>query len=186
MGLFNFFRKKHNQEPSFDSLGGSHDPERPEVTREKFIEEEKPSEQPTSLRVWNIEYLFEFLNRNHEEKGYDDALRNPDSSHLDQNLLLIKNELGRTIKKVKTFYEGFMKEIDFHIETRSRNGMIDTVDELKTKREIAQNHVEKIIGIETEAQNDRGDGQGVLLSYTRGFKNGLAAISHHSILKRQI
>jgi len=38
--------------------------------------------------------------------------------------------------------------------------------------------------IEEDAKNDKGVGQGIILSYTRGFRNGLAAISHHSILRK--
>src|SRR6185437_12748541 len=171
MGLFSFFRNKKNNAILANPFGGSISPERPEVQKETFIEEEKTSSELRTEHAWNIDYLFEILNRDHEQRGYDDALRNPDSSHLDQNVLLLKNELGRTIKKVKTFYDSFMKEIDFHIESRSRNGMIDTVDELKMKREIAQNHVQKILEIETDAQKGQGDSQGISLSYTRGFKN---------------
>jgi hypothetical protein len=40
--------------------------------------------------------------------------------------------------------------------------------------------------IEDSAKNNTGDSQGMLISYTHGFKNGLAAISHHAILKRKL
>lgn len=132
----------------------------------------------------NIELLFDFLDKNHENKGYDDALMNPDVSHLEQNIQSLRNQLERTIRRVKTFYEDFIKEIDFHIDSRSRSGMVDVVDELKMKKSIAESHVQKVLDIENEAQNETGDSQGMIISYTRGFMNGLSAISHHTILKR--
>ena len=35
-----------------------------------------------------------------------------------------------------------------------------------------------------EAEKQTGDGEGIFLSYTLGFKNGLAAITHHEILRK--
>lgn len=132
----------------------------------------------------NIELLFDFLDKNHETKGYDDALMNPDVNHMEQNIQALKNQLERTIRRVKTFYEDFIKEIDFHIDSRSRSGMVDVVDELKMKKSIAESHVQKVLDIEVEAKSNTGDSQGMIISYTRGFMNGLSAISHHTILKR--
>ena len=126
----------------------------------------------------------QFLEKNYETKGYDDALINPDNTHLEQNIAALKNDLERTIRKVKTFYEDFIREINFHISSRSRSGMIDTVEELQVKKETAENHVKQVIEIEQEANNNKGVGQGIIISYTRGFRNGLAAISHHSIMNR--
>jgi hypothetical protein len=62
--------------------------------------------------------------------------------------------------------------------------MIDTVEELTVKKETAVNHIAQILEIEADLNNDKGLAQGVILSYIRGFRNGLAAISHHSIMRR--
>jgi len=133
-----------------------------------------------------INVLFAFLERNHEAKGYDDALINADATHLNENTEALRNELERTIRRVKTFYEDFIKEINFHIASRSRSGMVDTVEELVMKKEIAESHIQKVLEIEADMRNNKGDSQGIIMSYTRGFKNGLAALSHQSILKRKL
>jgi hypothetical protein len=187
MGLFNFFNRKNGYSNDNAMPGVLPKMDLPAVPEDIFTESVKsPTENIQAPAERNINLLFEFLDRNHESKGYDDALVNPDISHLEQNLLSIKNELERTLRRVKTYYEDFIKEIDFHIESRSRSGMIDTVDELKMKKDIAEGHIKKVLEIEEDSHNDRGDGQGALMSYTRGFKNGLAAISHHTVLKRKI
>jgi len=187
MGLFSFFNKNNGHSNGWDQPGALPKMDLPPIPEQTFSENPPSAEQNTQAPPEKtINVLFEFLDRNHEAKGYDDALINPDINHLEQNLQSIKNELERTIRKVKTYYEDFIKEIDFHIESRGRSGMIDTVDELKMKKDIAESHIKKIQEIEEDSRNGRGDGQGVLMSYTKGFKNGLAAISHHSILKRKI
>jgi diadenosine tetraphosphate (Ap4A) HIT family hydrolase len=133
----------------------------------------------------NIGLLYAFLDRNHEAKGYDDALLNPDASHLSQNLDALKNELVRTLNKVKTFYEDFIQETDYHIVSRGRSGMVDIVEELEMKKKIAAGHMVKVKEIEENTEKETGDCKGILISYTRGFNNGLAAISHHNILTRK-
>jgi len=140
---------------------------------------------PPPEKDYTIGLLYAFLDRNHESKGYDDALLNPDSSHLNQNLEVLKNELARTLNKVKTFYEDFIQETDYHILSRSRSGMVDTVEELEMKKKIALGHIGKVREIENHMAQNEGNCQGILMSYTRGFKNGLAAISHHQILIRR-
>lgn len=86
---------------------------------------------------------------------------------------------------MKTFYEDFIKEVNYHIDSRARNGMVDTVEELQMKKEIAESHILKIIQIENDSKNNAGDSQGIMISYTKGFKNGLAAISHYAILQKK-
>ena len=190
--MFDFLRKRRTEEMSSDPLimaeqaGGLKAIDIPEHV---FIENEKDlpvknDELTARSADTNIELLFDFLDKNHETKGYEDALMNPDVKHLEQNIEALKNQLDRTLRRVKTFYEDFIKEIDFHIDSRSRSGMVDVVDELKMKKSIAESHVQKVLEIEMEHHNNRGDSQGMIISYTRGFMNGLSAISHHTILKR--
>jgi len=192
MGLFSFFnsgktKSLNGTEQHSNGSGSGHGD--PDVPEKLFIEKDFSKKVDDGEKVVippaenNIEILFRFLDRNYESSGYDDALINPDSSHLTNNIDALRNDLERMIRKVKTYYEDYIKRINFHIESRGRNGMVDTVDELKMKKEIAESHIEKLLLIEKDAKNNIGDGQGILISYTRGFKNGLAAISHHDLLK---
>lgn len=189
MGLFNFFNRRNGQTVDINSVDDIQTQPLPEVPETVFIEKEKPdvhqsNDKHSSSTESGINVLFQFLERNYESKGYDDALINPDNTHLEQNIEAIKNDLERIIRKVKTFYEDFIREINFHIASRSRSGMIDTVEELTMKKETAEQHIKQVLEIEEEAKNNKGVGQGIVISYTRGFRNGLAAISHHSILRK--
>lgn len=186
MGLFSIFNRQNRYAASHLNASGGKSPEIPEET---FIEKEKPKTESGEEKQFipvegGIYQLYQFLERNYEAKGYDDALINPDATHLEQNISALKNDLERSIRRVKTFYEDFIREINFHITSRSRSGMIDTVEELTAKKETAETHITQVIEIEEQAKNNQGVGYGIIISYTRGFKNGLAAISHHSILKR--
>lgn len=186
MGLFNFFNRQQrngqNNAPNVETLTG-------DIPEDLFIKKEQPEkaeseEKPASPTAGGIHILYEFLDKNHESKGYNDALVNPDITHLDQNVTALKNDLERSIRKVKTFYEDFIRQINFHIASRSRSGMVDTVEELTVKKETAESHIRQVIEIEDQAKQNQGVGYGIVISYTRGFRNGLAAISGHIILNK--
>lgn len=183
MGLFSFFNRngKNAQNGLEENFA--------EIREDTFIEKENLENgaikgSPQRQIQLGINQLYDFLDKNYESKGYDDALVNPDTTHMEQNITALKNDLERVIRKVKTFYEDYIREINFHISSRSRSGMIDTVEELTVKKEIAEDHIKQVVEIEDQAKNNQGVGFGIVISYSRGFKNGLAAISHHEILKR--
>jgi hypothetical protein len=188
MSLFNFFKNKNENDTIFSSNISTVENIK-EIPENIFLEKDIntnsiPEEKSTKITSENgINILFQFLERNHESKGYDDALINPDNTHLETNIDALKNEIERTIRKIKIYYEDLIREINFHITSRSRSGMIDTVEELTVKKEKAESHIKQIAEIEQDAENNKGAAQGVILSYTKGFRNGLAAISHHSIIK---
>jgi hypothetical protein len=186
MGIFNIFRKDRNN--AFDDQNPSK-PQPHEIpaglTDDKDNDISNKSPESNGSAIQNgINLLYQYLDKNYEKKGYDDALINADNIHLEQNIAALRNDLERTIRKVKTFYEDFIREIDFHISSRTRSGMIDTVEELKVKKETAENHIRQVLEIEQEAKNNKGPGEGIIISDTRGFRNGLAAITHHSIMNR--
>jgi len=190
MGLFNFFNRKSQPSNNEKLLDSSTAQATPEIPEDLFIEKEKVQSESTSgsngiaSADSGINVLFAFLDKNYEAKGYDDSLVNPDNTHLEQNIEALKNDLERTIRRVKTFYQDFIRTINFHIASRGRSGMVDTVEELTVKKETAENHITQVLEIEEQARNNKGVGQGIIISYTRGFRNGLAAISHHSILRK--
>lgn len=191
MGLFNFFNGKQNSNNNgIDTRQNTLTIPSVEIPENVFLEKEKSTTDLSQVERTvqhldnGISILFSFIEKNYEGKGYDDALINPDNTHLEQNIEALKNDLERTIRKIKTFYEDFIREINFHIETRSRSGMVDTVEELTVKKDTAEEHINQILIIENEAKENKGIGYGIILSYKRGFNNGLAAISHHSIMKK--
>lgn len=185
MGLFKIFKHKVDEEKHLNGTNISGPENLQQVQEGVAVAKANVNENGLAgVSQSGINLLFHFLDKNYEAKGYDDALINADNTHLEQNIAALRNDLERTIRKVKTFYEDFIREINFHISSRSRSGMVDTVEELQVKKETAENHIRHVLEIEEETKNKKGVGEGIIISYTRGFKNGLAAISHHSIMNK--
>jgi hypothetical protein len=132
----------------------------------------------------DIQTLIRYLEKNLEKQGYEDALTNPDSSYMEQSLRYVHNELNLMIQKVRISYSAQLRVINFHIETRQRNGMLETVDELITHKATMEDEIQKLSEIESDAKTRSGLCENLFVGYTRGFKNGFAAITYNQILKR--
>jgi hypothetical protein len=163
--------------------------EHPEIKEKIFIEKplsppnndiEKKNEKPQD----NIHLVYTFLSKDYQQQGYNDALVHPETSYMVQKVKEFKAELDIVIRKVKTFYEDTMRELDFLILSRNRLGMVDVVDELKMKKEKAADHYKKILEIEQETI-EQGESHKLVISYNRGFQNGMAAIAIHEANKRE-
>lgn len=173
--------------------------ELPEIPEGLFVEYDRPSElnllktrnnikskkmEPIekSMNEFDLQYLYNFLEKDYQQEGYNDALSNPDMSSMEEKIKLIRMQLDITIAKVKTAYSGVLRNINFHIESRSRNGMVDIVDELISKRTTIEEEISKVLEIEQGAKSGSGISETLIMSYKLGFKNGYAAISHSQLI----
>lgn len=177
MALFNFLRKKnHNTDGNDGNPVGIH---------KELLSPGDPAGYNTSLISGNgtrgLDAIYAFLQYDYESRGYNDALTNPDESYKADNIMLFHHDLIILIDKSSTYYEDLLKEVDFHINSRTRAGLIDLVEELKIRREMVLDHIEKVKVIRKEAVSGTGSTQRIALSYQRGFMRGLSAISQSKL-----
>ncbi len=104
----------------------------------------------------DLRTLFQFLEQNLEKKGYEDALMNPDTSFMEEQVKYVNNELDLVIAKVKSYYDNHLREVNFHIETRKRNGMVETVEELITHKATMDAEVLQVKAIEEDSRKGNG------------------------------
>ncbi|MBL7872108.1 MAG: hypothetical protein JNM78_10880 [Cyclobacteriaceae bacterium] len=202
MGLFNFKNNGSTNPPMVsekktlevtNDIQPVEEPQKtaaPEIPEHIFIEQEKPkptkmSEQPSSPSVNDLHTLYRYLEQNLEKKGYEDALINPDTSYMQENVAFIINELNLLISKIKTYYNSHLRTIDFHIDTRKRSGMLETVDELISHKATIEEEITIVTSIESDASQNKGLSQNLILGYKKGFRNGFAAITYSTVLGRK-
>jgi hypothetical protein len=171
----------------------------PEITEELFVEHSAPGnsneiQQRKSIKMkamdttektenhFDLQYLYSFLERDYQQEGYSDALANPDMSSMEEKVKLIRRQLEITIAKVTTHYSTLHRNINFHIESRSRNGMVDIVDELISKKATIEEEMDKVQQIAQGSKSESGISETLIMSYKLGFKNGYAAISHSQLI----
>ena len=131
-----------------------------------------------------IDLIYSFLKEDYETKGYDDALSNPDVSYKEMNKSMIRSNLEIKFRQVKLKYTDNLRNLDFHIKSRSEAGLVDLVKQLEMKKEMLLQHMEELNRMERDFQENVPYMTGMLLSYERGFLRGLGALSLEQIERR--
>ena len=178
MGIFNIFTKKQQQPtvlnmPSEDDiLTAPHSavPQQAEIV---------------AAPAQGIQLLYNYLQDDFERKGYQDALISPDESYKQDNIKLIKYDMQILMHQVNTYHETVLKDLDFHISSRTRAGLIDLVEELKIKKIDLLAHRVKVQELERDLEQNKGLCERAILSYKRGFMKGLAAITQNYLLNKK-
>ena len=185
MGFFGFLKRNKTRRPGENHNNG----DLPEISKAMFVEEQEPLEnmdmKPDTTETKGVEEIYFFLQKDYESRGYNDALTNPDDSYRIDNLNLLKHDLSILVQRVTTYYEDMLRELDFHILTRGRAGLVDLVETLKTRKELVEDHLKKVNQIKADLENSNGTSQRIILSYQRGFMRGLSAITTANILKKE-
>lgn len=181
-----WFSKMFEQNGKSDQVDASGKPEIPE---DVFIEKNNVSNdaelnKENETDQHNIHMVYAFLSKDYHKVGYDDALIYPDTSYKAEKIKEIQGDLEIIIWKSKTFYEDAIRELDFLISSRNRLGMVDVVDELKMRKEKADDHYKKILELQKEVM-EQGESHRLIISYNRGFQNGMAAIAMHESYKKK-
>jgi len=174
MALFDFFKRKSSEKN-----------DQVDIPKDKFVDDSDPNDSG-ALAVMGIDAVFEFLQDDYETRGYGDALVNPDNSYMEMNLDLLRKDCTIVITKARNYYKDINKDIEFHIESRSRNGLIDIVEELKMKKEKVEDHLLQLDILEKGSEDESNIFERVELSYKRGFLRGLASITNSDVLNRKL
>ena len=66
-------------------------------------------------------------------------------------------------------YTDSLRNLDFHIKSRSEPGLVDLVKQLEMKKEMLLQHVEELNRMEQDFQENVPYMTGMLLSYERGI-----------------
>jgi hypothetical protein len=78
-------------------------------------------------------------------------------------------------------YEDMIREIDFHIKSRTEAGLTDLVELLKSRKETYIKHVEELNHMKNDLEQGELYMTGLFQSYEVGFTKGLASLSIHNL-----
>ena len=181
MGLFNFFKQNKPSIPASTNHEPTKDPR--ELSAEDKVPEGQMSIHSSNGQANGIEVVYAFLQADYETRGYNDALTNADDSNKSDGIKLIKLDLQILIKRVNNNYEKKIKDYEVLIGSRSRAGLMDLVEELKSEKEKAEKDIEEVKLIDAEIESGTGVVERIILSYQKGFMRGLSAITQSKMIK---
>jgi len=158
--------------------------DRKDIAEDLFIEKKPVLDDTFMASTKGILAIYHYLESDCETKGFDDAMISPDESYKKENIRLIKFDLEIIIQKVRIYHDSMLKEIDFHIASRSRAGLVDLVEELKSRKTDLLEHIQKVNEIENSLKSSSGYCERAFLSYQRGFMKGMASITQASLMSK--
>lgn len=181
MGIFNFFRPKQ------DHLYTPVRQDASQVPRDSYAEEQGGGESTMASsvngQVYSIEAVYAFLQADYESRGYNDALINADNSNKDDGIRLITLDLQLLNRRVVNYYDKKIKDLEVQINSRSRAGLLDLVEELRSEKEKAERDLEEVRQMNAEIDTGTGMVERIILSYQKGFMRGLSAITQSRMTK---
>lgn len=124
-----------------------------------------------------IDVIYSFINKDFEEKGYNDAMCNLDASYLQTGKDQIRNELISMFNQIKLKYKGQIAQLNTQIALNKSLLLLDMADKMQCIVDTFAMHMEEIDTMEQRLNNNDPDMLNMVFSYERGFKRGAAAKS---------
>lgn len=153
----------------------------PEIKEEDFVDNEDPSNNDiVSIQYGTrmpIDAIYAFINKDHEQQGYDDAMCNADSSYKDSKIIIIKNELNLLFEQVELRYKSDLRQIEVQIDIVQQQGLMNTSSILKARKETFLEHIAVMKNMKSSLEKEEKQMLSMINSYERGFLKGLAAKS---------
>lgn len=181
MAIFDLFGlKSKKEEVSTEPIGAPVDANNENCD---FSEEDKILENKQKIITikWGtgmpIDIIFNFIHKNFEEEGFQDALVNCDITYRDTKEKIIRNDLEMLFKRIILRYKNDMREIDVNIDNARKAYALAAASKLQARRETFDEHLEEIKEMQQQLAADDPKMTTMIESYRRGFQKGIAAVS---------
>ena len=178
MALFGLFgtKPKENVEMS------------PELTEDSQVqgdseaastEEKKKEEQRLITITWGtgmpIDVIFNFIHKNFEEEGFQDALVNCDITYRDAKEKIIRNDLEMLFKRIILKYKNDIRMLNVKIENAKKALALAAASDMEALRATYEEHLTEIQEMQLQLEANDPKMTTMIESYRRGFLKGIAA-----------
>lgn len=187
MGLFSWLTGRKTASPEAVAAQESIVDTLPEIKEEDFVDNSEPesANQSLSNEIYRVSYgtgfpidvIYGFINRDFEQKGYDDAMVNTSISYKESGKQLIINELKSLFQQVTLRYQRDKMGIEVMIENLEGQGLPLQVKALRMRLQLLDDHIKKIVDMQTALDKKEESVMRMVITYERGFLKGLAAKS---------
>ena len=163
-------------------------PVTPENTTEQDAEDVKTSEEDNEEEkkhlitiTWGtgmpIDVIFNYIHKNFEEDGFQDALVNSDITYRDAKEKIIRNDLEMLFKRIILCYKKNIREIDVQIKNARQAYALSAASSLEARRTTYEEHLTEIDEMREQFESDDPKMMTMIESYRRGFLKGITAVS---------
>lgn len=158
-------------------------PEVVEPTQEQSNEQDSPKEDDEKKRVititWGtgmpIDVIFNFIHKNFEEEGFQDALVNCDITYRDAKEKIIRNDLEMLFKRIVLKYKSDIRMVNVKIANAQKALALSAAADMEALRETYEEHLTEIQEMQQQLEANDPKMTTMIESYRRGFLKGIAA-----------
>ena len=153
-----------------------------EVTMIPIKEEKKADEKNQFITIkWGtgmpIDIIYNFIHKNFEEEGFQDALVNSDVTYRDAKEKIIRNDLELLFKRITLRYKKDIRETDVNIDNARKAYALSAASKLQALRDTYEEHLAEINDMQSLLDNDDPKMLTMIESYRRGFLKGMSAVA---------
>lgn len=178
MALFRLFKSK-SKEDTKDA------PVSTEIEQGNFDKEANTEKKQENKRVvtitWGtglpIDVIFNYIHKDFEEEGFQDALVNYDINYRDTKVKIIRNNLEMLFKRIILRYKNDIRDINVNIDNARKAYALAAANQLQARRETFEEHLVEISEMQQLFEADDPKMTTMIESYRRGFQKGITAVS---------
>ncbi len=141
--------------------------------------DEKKDEKKLITITWGtgmpIDVIFNFIHKNFEEEGFQDALVNSDITYRDAKEKIIRNDLEMLFKRIILKYKSDIRIVNVKIENAQKALALAAASNLAALRETYEEHLKEIQEMQSRLEVNDPKMTTMIESYRRGFLKGIAA-----------
>lgn len=142
-------------------------------------EEEKKDENRLITITWGtgmpIDVIFNFIHKNFEEDGFQDALVNCDITYRDAKEKIIRNDLEMLFKRIILKYKNDIRVVNVKIENAQKALAMAAAADMEALRTTYEEHLTEIQEMQSLLEANDPKMTTMIESYRRGFLKGIAA-----------
>jgi len=158
------------------------------TTTEDTHEDPKKEDEKRMITIsWGtgmpIDIIFNFIHKNFEEDGFQDALVNQDITYRDAKEKIIRNDLEMLFKRIVLRYKNDIRVVDVKIDNARKAMALSAASDLEALRETYDEHLAEIREMQDLLDANDPKMTTMIESYRRGFLKGIAATSTNFISK---
>ncbi len=153
-----------------------------DIRESDFVDNSDPNEEPKNNGVVTIHYgtgmpidsIFVLIEKDREEEGRLDAMKNPDAGYMLQKVEMFKYTLKRRFEQVRLRYERDICNYTAQIENLQTLGLGGSQTQINAQVALCKEHLAKIDSMEKRLDNGDPTMMTMIESYKRGFSLGVA------------
>ena len=177
--MFSWFGSKSKEQEEMVSNETIDSPEIGDESNVSTENEKKDEDKHLITITWGtgmpIDIIFNFIHKNFEEEGFQDALVNSDIAYREAKEKIIRYDLEMLFKRITLRYKNDIRDIDVEIDNATRAYALAAAKRLQSRCETFKEHLAEIEEMRQLLLANDPKMTTMIESYRRGFLKGITS-----------